>query len=393
MRPKSLMQLHGPLIVQSALFLTLLFSGRLDLSRKYHKYFIPLIALMMVHIPMATNNYWAFTITYQMLLTLGICTAITATLGSVGQVHAFVAKWVVIIFICTIIGLHFGRVEGSGLLGDENDFALVMNMGIPLAYFLFEIGGSWVKQLFYLFVVGVCICGNIDSLSRGGFIGLVVACLWCVTRARRRLLVVLLICVATATAWVATPASYWDEVESIWTQGAHEGTGEERAYLWGAAWRMFKDNCIIGVGPGNYNWNVQQYEPPGGFRGQKYRGGRPAHSFFFTLLPELGMVGTWLCAGILYEAARKRPPKPPSVLSASGAPLAEARRADCLRRGLIGALITFLATGVFLSVLYYPHLWLLTAVLVALGHARQAEEPAADDLGRPATTAITQPLA
>ena len=41
--------------------------------------------------------------------------------------------------LCAIIGImNGGRVPGSSFMGDENDFALAMNMIIPLVYFMFQ---------------------------------------------------------------------------------------------------------------------------------------------------------------------------------------------------------------------------------------------------------------
>jgi len=41
--------------------------------------------------------------------------------------------------------------------------------------------------------------------------------------------------------------------------------------------------------------------------------------------------------------------------------------------GINGALLGYLVSGMFLSVLYYPHFWFLTAISVAIKNVVQAE--------------------
>ena len=60
---------------------------------------------------------------------------------------------------------------------------------------------------------------------------------------------------------------------------------------------MWKANPVFGVGQGNYNWNVHFYEDLN-VTGQS-SGGRAAHSLYFTLLPELGLLGVTLYVLIL----------------------------------------------------------------------------------------------
>ena len=58
---------------------------------------------------------------------------------------------------------------------------------------------------------------------------------------------------AATIAVSATPA-YWTEMKSIGDM--REKTIEFRLDLWTIALRMFEDNPITGVGPGNFVWNA-----------------------------------------------------------------------------------------------------------------------------------------
>ena len=61
-----------------------------------------------------------------------------------------------------------------------------------------------------------------------------------------------------------------------------------------------------------------------------------------------------------------------------------------LTLALDGSLIAFLVTGAFIAVLYYPHLWLLTAFTAVVQRifqetAREAEQP---DVTPPSVAAV-----
>ena len=93
---------------------------------------------------------------------------------------------------------------------------------------------------------------------------------------------------------IFAPEKYWEEMESSTSdQTLTVGTGAERLYTWGIGWEMFLGNPILGVGQGNFPWNFENYQ--GGDRfNTRSLAGRAAHSMYFTLLPELGTVGTGL---------------------------------------------------------------------------------------------------
>jgi hypothetical protein len=367
-RPQSLVHalapLHLPAIVQALLGAALLFSGHFNLRNRQSQFFVALFALMVIQVPLATNNYWAFWMTYQMML--------------------YLLVWLMLLALAALLGLSAGRVEGSGFLGDENDFCLVMNMGLCLAYFLFFWAQTSKAKVFYLALAGLFIMANLASFSRGGFVGLVAAGGYCWWRSPRKVISAVLIGVAALLAVAVAKPGYWDKIETIETQGASAGTGEERIYLWGCGWRMFLSSPIIGVGPGNFNWCIQDFEPPGGFRGDRSRGGRPAHSLYFTLLPELGLLGVICFGGMIWTSlkdwrriTRVRP------AAIRGDP--EARRIMGLADGLAGATFAFLVSGAFLSVLYYAHFWMLIAAMVALANSvDRVSLPAAEEAGETA---------
>ncbi len=183
-------------------------------------------------------------------------------------------------------------------------------------------------------------------------------------------------------ALIVAPASYWDEVRSISnenTESNQYGTGAQRIYSWKLGWHMFLKNPVMGVGQGNYPWNVGETEDELGINwNTRSLSGRAAHSLYFTLLPELGLIGTGLFILMLVYSIKdlqyiKRVSKGDN--SEKGESKSHKNNSPARKSvgkyyyhalALEGSLIGFLASSVFISTLYYPSFWILCAYIVAL---------------------------
>jgi O-antigen ligase len=133
---------------------------------------------------------------------------------------------------------------------------------------------------------------------------------------------------------------------------------------------MFLDQPILGVGQGNFPYVFRDYEvAAGNYEGLhgRSRAGMAAHSIYFTLLPELGIVGTLIFAGMLYHLnkdlgyiRRLNFRKPTGTVNN------EIQDMFYLGLAMQGSLIGFLVSGLFISILYYPNFWVLMGFIVAL---------------------------
>ncbi|MBX5461131.1 MAG: O-antigen ligase family protein [Steroidobacteraceae bacterium] len=315
-------------------------------------------------------------------------------------------KWFLGLFTgsCVFISLwaltHAGMGPG-GFITDENDCALVLNVALPFAVAL----AGWPAQtararLFWMGGACLLVLGTVATMSRGGFLGLVACAAVMFWYARRKMrvigiaLVSLLIVVPVAP--LVLPARYMDEIRSI--GDPNDGTRQNRLYFWKLGWMMYKANPVLGVGAGNYPWTVSDYEkqlPPDQLFQNRYSGGRPSHSLYFTLLPELGTAGVIVFASLVYlviQTGRRvqfRPPRSRAKSVRSRAPSATADEPipaeqlaiDRVGRAVITSCVAFLATGAFISVLYYPSFWHLCGIAASLGtialRHRQATTPQA----------------
>jgi O-antigen ligase len=133
---------------------------------------------------------------------------------------------------------------------------------------------------------------------------------------------------------------------------------------------MFLDNPILGVGQGNFPYVFGKYELEVTGSDESFHGrsvaGRQAHSIYFTMLPELGIIGTGIFIGmIIYifkdlKTIRFRS----SQQNKGSSPILNNNY--FLALGLEGALVAYLASGAFISILYYPNLWILMGFVLSL---------------------------
>lgn len=372
--------LHLGWFVQFALFCCLISRRALNLSYVQTKCLALLLVIMAIHVPIAANNYWAFQVLRAMLLYFIVYLSIANFVDSYPKVERFIDSWIIINLVCAIVGImNGGKVPNSAFMGDENDFALVMNMTTPFAFFMWLHADHFKRKLLYFCAAGVFVAAAVASLSRGGFIGLVAVGLFCWLNSPKKVLSSVVIALMVAVLYLTAPATYWDEMATIQNEGTQEGTGGERWYSWKCGWRMFLDNPIIGVGQGNFPWTFERYESPEGYQGRLH-GGREAHSIYFTLIPELGVIGMILFFTLLGHSLKSMK----VILKAEKTRRVSTNQSDAKKEtgekprklehvvlGVQGALAAYFVTGIFLSSLYYPHFWVLMGFSLAIANVRK----------------------
>jgi len=364
--------LHLPAITIVLLLLSILSSGNLRLKGKQAVLFLGLLGLMVAHGPIAVNNYWALMVFITMAINFIVFLSLTLFVDDEEKYEKLIKVWLSIHVILALIGLMKGSGRGiGGFLGDENDFCMTMNMIIPFPFFLAmsEVGK---KRILYLGLTLTFLTVIILTQSRGGFVGLLATIIYCWLRTKKKVVTALLIAILAGFALLIAPSSYWSEVRSIQEEGASKGTGGERVYTWGIGWHMFLDNPIMGVGQGNFPWAFKKYEFQATGSDEPFRGrsvaGRMAHSIYFTMLPELGLIGTLLFLGMVGMNIRDlnyikkntiQKPKQQKERSAGS-------KKYHLALALEGSMIAYLVSGAFISILYYPNFWIFTGFVISL---------------------------
>ena len=158
--------------------------------------------------------------------------------------------WVAIMTYQGVWSITHGGTGTGGFLGDENDLALACGTAVSLTFFGMErLRGSarWACAIALVTLV----MGIVVSLSRGGFVGLVVASAYCLVKSRHKLRALAVVAVAIVVAVpVFAPPTFIDEIRSI--KETSSGTAKTRRFLWHAATNMWLEaHPILGVGAGN----------------------------------------------------------------------------------------------------------------------------------------------
>jgi O-antigen ligase len=229
-------------------------------------------------------------------------------------------------------------------------------MWIPVCYYLFFFYRDFKNKLIYAtgFITGML--AIIVSFSRGGFVG-VVACMatiWFFSK--KKIMTILVLGVVGLVAFTFVGDSYWKEMSTV--TDTHEKTADERLLSWGAAWRMFLDNPL-GVGGNNFQYHFSEYQGAG-FK--KVMWGRMAHSLWFTLISETGIIGIYLYLTILYFNIK-------DILLIvnfkTNSENDDIKYINGLGCAFLASFAGYFASATFLSVLYYEHYWFMTGIIIS----------------------------
>ena len=362
------------------LLLMVVMSGKLNLSRLQTKLWIPLLVVMAIHVPIARNNFWALMTFKDMLLTFGLYLGIVTYVNSLEKMLTLMKVWMGILVFLAVMGISRGGRGIGGWMGDENDFCMVMDMAVPFGYFLMFSANGVKEKLKYLGFLGTFILAAMATLSRGGFFGLAAVGAYCWYRSPKKLNALIVVVVAVVFMLVLAPEKYWDEIASSTSEetlGTH-GTGGARLYTWGIGMEMFFYNPIIGIGQSNFPWTFGEYEAGRTFHERSFAG-RQAHSAWVTLVSELGIVGIVVIGGMLLQCYKdlklvRMKFAPPGSRQKHGQIVHAGEDIRMyLARAMEGSLIGFIVSGVFISILWYPALWIMTAFIVALRNISETQ--------------------
>ncbi len=329
------------------------------------------LGVMLMGVVVVVNHYWWLNTIVDFVMYLVMFSGGLVAVCRHAVYRQKILRFLLITFL--LLGLWALTHNGTGpvdcWLEDENDIAGVFVVGACLAYAMRTESPSRKWRWLAILTGGICLAALVATDSRGGFVALVVTVAAIALFSGKFIRTGIVIIVIGLAALPFVPASYIGEVGSIEggaeSYGKTEGQEMERIYTWRRGWEMFLANPVIGVGAGNFSWAISGFETT--YKARVQRGarrqiaGRAAHSIYFTLLPELGLAGTFAYLMIMIRSvwrARKTLRSPVTVHEDGS------MRMIALFIG--PALIGYSVAGVFISVLWYPMLWLLVSLAIVL---------------------------
>lgn len=235
-----------PSLLDVSLFIAVVASGKASFAKEQTRLWVALLIFMALWVPFATNNYKALMnfkdMTLYFFLYLGIVTFVNNT----SRMHKLVLMWLGVHGVLGINGiLHHGQGVG-GWLGDENDFAMEMNVAVPIAFFMNQAAKNQRAKLLYVLLLGLFVMSVVATSSRGGFLGLLAVGAYCWLYSPRKLMSLILGMCLIGLVLVAAPQEYWDRIHSITDDSTMEsGTAGQRMFTWGIGWEMFLANPVF----------------------------------------------------------------------------------------------------------------------------------------------------
>ena len=178
-------------------------------------------------------------------------------------------------------GFHVMQGPG-GMLEDNNDFALALNMGLP---FLAQIGASEknkvLKRWFYA-IVPLQILTVLMTHSRGGLLALIALALVLLWRSKNRVAGFTLLFVAGIISLPLMPDEFFDRMGTI-KNYEEDGSALGRLAAWKTAINMAVSNPILGVGLSRFKASYMQYAS-----GFEHETARATHNAYLQIWAECG---------------------------------------------------------------------------------------------------------
>jgi putative inorganic carbon (hco3(-)) transporter len=268
------------------------------------------------------------------------------------------------------LSVHGASAGSTNFFGNPGDFGVAMCVVWPIAGCLFfgernKILRAVFLACFVAFFGAILFCG-----SRGALVGAAASALVAWGRNPQRIGGVVMILFLALGAYYVLPEANQERMRSALHWQTDE-TGRLRIQLWKAGLGMFQAHPILGVGPGNFALTYWEYnQRPDPNTRQTYWA---PHSIYVQALSEVGLAGSVPLLLVLLFVARlnARTRRHILTLQPNNRQSFEYR----LSLGLNLALVGYLVSGAFLTVLFYPHLWFILGLSVALHAACLRKQP------------------
>lgn len=240
--------------------------------------------------------------------------------------------------------------EGS-FFYDNNEVALVLLMTVPLMGYLFaETQSKWIK-MFLAAMMFFSVFAIVASYSRGALVGgavLLVMILW---RAKRRIMLSLVLCTVIGASLQFMPSEWFERMSTI-GEYQEDNSAKGRINAWAFAWNIALDKPL-GAGLRAFTKEAFRIYAP------VPEDHHASHSIYFQVLAEEGFPGIimFLTLGFSTIVLLRR-----TVKQTSDQP--ELKRLNNLSSALYLCIIAYASGGAFLSLAYFDYYYMLIALAI-----------------------------
>lgn len=250
-------------------------------------------------------------------------------------------------------------IIGATFLGDGNDYSLSLCILLGFALDMVFVQTSGMKKALSWAMVGLLVLTIVGTQSRGASLGMIAVFGYMWWRSPRKAVGVVAIFVAALGVLLYAPDVYFERMGTL-SAPSQDSSAEGRIHAWRAGTKMALHN-VLGVGAGNFPNNFPKYrsaDAPSRWM--------TAHSMYFLILGELGFLGLLLLFKLVFGNFRSNVRLRKRLLQQQpDGPVrfaADIRTLNTLNASILG----FAVAGAFLSVTYYPHIFVLAGLGLAL---------------------------
>ena len=257
---------------------------------------------------------------------------------------------------------HWGLTGPVGFFQNSGELAIQMVVFGAIAYYFILGIRPYLKQRFAYFLYLMPITAAITTLgtsSRGGQLALFSVLLGMVLVAKHRFKIMLLAIFLALFAFLLLPEQQKARFEQI----GNDETSQQRILYWKHGWQMIKDHPILGVGYFNfvpyYRNNHSEDIVIEHHKRELYV--EVPHNIIIQVGTDAGFIGIAIFIGLiiwsflLMRRIRKEADKSNDIFVAN------------MCRGMNLALIGYFVAGQFVTVAYYPFLWIHLVFVTSMG--------------------------
>jgi putative inorganic carbon (hco3(-)) transporter len=315
------------------------------------------IILLAMHVPFAENHRYAFNTVENMIVLMPFIYSCYATVNTLDRFKYLINFTIGLMMFQAIWSIFHSGHGSSGVFLDENDLSLFVNTWLPFCFSMFLISKKIWHKIIFATCTLVCLLATIIAFSRGGFLGIIAMFFVYWWFSPKKILTLSIIAMVGIIFVLFAGKSYWAEMSTA-TDGK-DNTGKERIESWKAGWNMFKEHPL-GVGGNNFQILFPKYQSDF-FRRSMW--GRVAHSIWFTLIPETGIIGIIIYFSLIFVCLKDIfYINKISILFDSK----DSQYLKYISVTFLASFAGFFISATFLAVLYYPHFWYVCGFVVSL---------------------------
>tara|TARA_R110002072_G_scaffold175601_2_gene331489 strand:- start:25720 stop:27030 length:1311 start_codon:yes stop_codon:yes gene_type:complete len=249
----------------------------------------------------------------------------------------------------------WGLMGPKGFFQNSGELAIQMLVFWPIAWAFAHALKPYISRKLYLVLLLMpvtAIMVILGASSRGAQLALVSQLLVANYRFVFRPRILVSILISMVLIWNFLPEEQKQRFETM----GEDGTSRQRLLYWENGIEMIQDNPVLGVGYFNFSPYFERYYPGDVLLGRA----ELPHNIFIQIGTDTGLLGLSVFLGLLFFAYRLG---------------RQFRTEHCNKNErIIGrcaniSLLGFIVAGQFVTVAYYPFLWVHLALVVALSNS------------------------